>query len=106
MNAEKKRIGRSETGGLRGWLYFCEDRLQYVRGPRAWIFFAPYLLGAVLLDPQVRTKDHESAPLIAWAIFLVYLVAFPPVWQALFARLERWNKRRKAPGMADFAEPE
>jgi hypothetical protein len=105
MKPQTTRGQHDRGAALRGFIYFREDSLRYVRGPRAWFFLVPYLLGAILLEPQLRASEHGHENSLAWGIFIVYLLAFPSLWQALFLRLERWKKSAKPPGIAGTEEP-
>jgi hypothetical protein len=75
----------------RGFAYFCEGTLRYMGGGRAWLFFGPYLLGAIWLDPGLGTSSiHGLSP---WIILLAYLVIFPPIWRAVLLATGLWRKR-------------
>jgi len=66
----------------RGFIVFCEKRLRYEKGVKAWIFLGPYLLGALGLDRIIDTGHAQaSTPIWPWIGFLAYLVLFPPIWQ-------------------------
>ena len=79
-----------ETDRPKGMIVFCETKLRYEKGGRAWLFLGPYLLGAVGLEMVLDLGRPSSGP---WAVvgFLVYLVVFPSVWQ----RILNIGKRRK-----------
>jgi hypothetical protein len=92
MNRQTDPQSPPVPGGIRGFIYFCEDGLHYVGGIRAWIFFVPYLFGVALLEPH-RPDANPHADLLDWAIFLLYLVGFPMLWRAILIRLTRWTKK-------------
>ncbi len=75
----------------RGFAYFCEGTLRYTGGVRAWLFFGPYLFGAIWLEPaQGGRSVHGFSP---WLVLVAYLVVFPPVWRALLLATGLWRKR-------------
>jgi len=80
-----------ESDRPKGLIVFCETKLRYEKGGKAWIFLGPYLLGAVGLEMVLHLGQPNSGP---WAMpgFLAYLVVFPSVWQ----RILKFGKRRKA----------
>ncbi len=80
-----------KAGGRRGFIYFCEDGLHYVGGIRAWAFFAPYLLGVLLLEP-FRAQGTASGNVGDWLVFGAYLFLFPAFWQAALRRFGRKGK--------------
>jgi len=81
----------------RGFAYFCEGTLRYSGGVRAWLFFGPYLLGALSLEPTLGGKSvHGFSP---WLMLLGYLVVFPPVWRALLIATGLWRKRPATPAL-------
>ena len=77
----------------RGFIYFCEESLRYNTGIRAWIFFAPYLVGAVWFEPGLNLKNSVTPTLWPWLLWLAYLVLFPPVWRLVLLRTGLWRKR-------------
>ncbi len=80
-----------ETDRPKGLIVFCETKLRYEKGGKAWLFLGPYLLGAVGLEMVLDLGRPTSGP---WSVlgFLAYLVVFPSVWQ----RILKFGKRRKA----------
>jgi hypothetical protein len=79
----------------RGVAYFCEETLQYIGGGRAWLFFGPYLLGAICLEPSPTGRSiHGISP---WLVLLGYLVLFPPLWRAFLTATGLWRKRARKP---------
>jgi len=81
----------SATPPPRGFIYFCEERRQYLRDGRAWIFWALYLTGAILLEPHVLSGGGVN--LLSWLPLLGFLVLFPPVWRTLL-RIFGFERRR------------
>lgn len=77
----------------RGFIYFCEATLSYTKGPKAWLFFAPYLTGAVLLEPGLDWKNTNPHDLWKWGVLLIYLIIFPVLWRAVLLRTGLWPKR-------------
>jgi hypothetical protein len=74
----------------RGFAYFCEETLQYIGGVRAWLFFGPYLLGAIWLEPALGGQSvHGFSP---WLVLVAWLLIFPPVWRALLLATGLWRK--------------
>ncbi len=78
----------------RGFIYFCEERLQYDRGFRAWLFWVPYLAGAILLEPNFIRAGGSPGDWRSWLPLLGFLVLFPPLAQALLRRFGVWRRRR------------
>lgn len=68
----------------RGFIVFCEKKLRYEKGVKAWIFLGPYLLGALglemLIDPG---RANAPAVIWPWIGFMAYLVLFPPTWRQI-----------------------
>ncbi|MCE0497419.1 MAG: hypothetical protein LV481_05665 [Methylacidiphilales bacterium] len=77
----------------RGLIVFCETKLRYEKGLKAWIFLGPYLLGALGLEMLIDAK-HVNVPteFWPWVGFVAYLVLFPSVWQ----RILKLVRSRKA----------
>ena len=65
-----------------GLIVFCEKKLRYEKGIRAWIFLAPYFLGAVALERVINAEHAKAEPTLGtWIGFLAYLIFFPSVWK-------------------------
>ena len=87
----------------RGFAYFCEETLQYIGGVRAWLFFGPYLLGAIWLEPAQGSKSvHGFSP---WLVLVAYLIIFPPVWRAILLATGLWRKRSVTQPLRRAAPP-
>jgi hypothetical protein len=87
-------IENGDVSSRRGLIYFCEVGLNYCGGVRAWLFFGPYLLGAIALEPGLNSGSKND--LDRWLLFVAYLVIFPPVWRALLRHTGLWRKRTKS----------
>ncbi len=77
----------------RGVIYFCEQSHRYRKGMRAWLFFGPYLLGAILLEPALTAPGRASCS--AWLLLLAYLLLFPRVWRGVLLRTGLWRRRNE-----------
>ena len=81
----------ASTPHPRGFAYFCEETLRYTGGLRAWLFFGPYLLGAIGLEPAQGGKSvHGFSP---WLVLVAWLLIFPPVWRSFLLATGLWRKR-------------
>lgn len=97
MNTEPD-VHPADTGrSHRGFIYFCEHTLQYNKGVRAWVFFGPYLLGALWLEPGLSLKNVDHQTLGTWLPLLAYLVVFPSIWRALLLSTGVWKKKIATP---------
>jgi hypothetical protein len=76
----------------RGFIYFCEERLGYLSGVRAWYFFGPFLLGALIVE-SFAPPISGIASWRSWLPLLAYILIFPPVWRAILNRTG-WLGRR------------
>jgi len=69
----------------KGLIVFCDQKLRYEGGLKAWIFLGPYFLGAVGLEWTIaaaeRAKGAHGPGLGAWLGFILYLVLFPALWR-------------------------
>jgi hypothetical protein len=91
------------TSHPRGFAYFCEETLRYTGGVRAWLFFGPYLLGAIWLEPAQNSRSiHGFSP---WLVLVAYLLIFPPVWRAILLATGLWRKRTMTPPLRRAAPP-
>jgi len=87
----------------RGFAYFCEETLRYTGGVRAWLFFGPYLLGTIWLEPmQGGVNVHGLSP---WLVLVAYLLIFPPVWRALLLATGLWRKPAVTPPLRRTVPP-
>ncbi|MEJ0000117.1 MAG: hypothetical protein WDO13_13690 [Verrucomicrobiota bacterium] len=77
----------------RGFIYFCESSLTYNHGARAWLFFAPYLAGAIALESRLDWSDPAGSGLWPWVGLLAYIVIFPTFWRAVLLRLGIWRRK-------------
>ena len=68
---------------LKGFIVFCETKLRYEKGFKAWIFLGPYLLGALGLEMMIAEHAKSATALWPWIGFLAYLILFPPGWQRI-----------------------
>ena len=76
----------------RGFIYFCEERLGYFSGLRAWYFFGPFLLGALIVE-SLAPPISGVASWRSWLPLLAYILIFPPLWRAILIRTG-WSRRR------------
>jgi hypothetical protein len=84
-------VSRSEIGVTKnyanshrrhkGFIVFCETKLRYERGFKAWIFLGPYLLGALGLEMVITERAQTAMALGPWLGFLAYLILFPLAWR-------------------------
>lgn len=74
----------------RGFAYYCEETGRYIGGARAWLFFGPYLLGAIVLEPSQVGKSLDGFS--SWLIVVAYLLVFPPAWRAILVATGLWRK--------------
>lgn len=65
----------------KGFIVFCETKLRYERGFKAWIFLGPYLLGALGLETMITVHAKAATALGPWFGFLAYLILFPLAWR-------------------------
>ena len=65
----------------KGLIVFCETKLRYESGWRAWMFLGPYL-GLAIFFETVITATHSSGGIavLQWIGFFVYLILFPSIW--------------------------
>jgi len=95
-------IPRDSSPGLaappRGFVYFCESRLYYLGGLGAWLFFGPFLLGAVILDSLILRYSGLPS-LLGWLALMAYVLVFPPLWRLLLIRVGCWRRRDDAPNL-------
>jgi hypothetical protein len=77
----------------RGFIYFCEERRQYIRGVRAWIFWAPYLTAAILLEPRLPISPGDPHAWTSWLPLLGFLMFFSIGWRFLLRRLSNRPKK-------------
>jgi hypothetical protein len=67
-----------------GFIVFCETKLCYEKGLKAWLFLGPYLLGALALEMMITNGHAQTATgLGPWIGFLAYLVLFPLAWRRI-----------------------
>ena len=66
---------------LKGFIVFCETKLRYEKGFKAWIFLGPYLLGALGLETMIAVHAKTVTALGPWFGFLAYLIVFPLIWR-------------------------
>ena len=105
MSTKNESVAGNTDRPHRGFIYFCEESLQYNKGVRAWYFFAPYLIGAVLLEPQLPFGGQDRSALAPWVILLGYLLVFPPVWRALLLRTGLWRRRSETASTPNLEVP-
>jgi hypothetical protein len=67
----------------KGFIVFCETKLRYEKGLKAWIFLGPYLLGALGLETMITVHAKTVAVLGPWLGFLAYLILFPLIWRRI-----------------------
>jgi hypothetical protein len=69
----------------KGLIVFCDEKLRYEGGFKAWMFLVPYFLGAIGLEWVIAAADRARGAHImelgAWLGFLAYLVLFPALWR-------------------------
>ncbi len=75
----------------RGVIYFCENRLSYFGGISAWFFFAPFLIGAVILESKAQSLSGLPY-LLGWSGLLAYIIVFPVIWRVLLIRAGWWRR--------------
>jgi len=68
---------------LKGFIVFCETKLRYEKGFKAWIFLGPYLLGALGLEMMIAEHAKSATALWPWIGFLAYLILFPFAWRRI-----------------------
>ena len=79
----------------RGFVYFCEHALRYVGGGRALLFFAPYLLGMILLEPRSHSATVTQTDVIRpWLPLLIYLLVLPPIWRGFLLLTGLWRRKK------------
>ena len=66
-----------------GFIAFCETKLRYEKGFKAWIILRPYLLGALGLEMMIAEHAKSETSLGVWLGFLAYLILFPPYWREI-----------------------
>jgi len=77
----------------RGLIYFCEETLCYHKGLKAWIFFGPYLLGAIWLESEWWKGTAFSGTWLS--IFLmIYLLIFPAAWRRILIKIGLLKRKR------------
>jgi hypothetical protein len=79
-----------------GFIVFCEEKLRYEGGFKAWIFLGPYLLGALVLE-MIITEHTKTAKRGLWIVFLGYLILFPRVWRRILTLASFKNRTPVAP---------
>jgi hypothetical protein len=89
---ESSRISAGSPS--RGFIYFCEERLGYFSGPRAWYFFGPFLLGALIVE-SFAPPISGVASWRSWLPLLAYILIFPPVWRAILIRAGGSGRRSR-----------
>jgi len=67
----------------KGFIAFCETKLRYEKGFKAWITLGPYLVGALVLEKTVAEHGEATSSLASWMGFLAYLILFPLMWQRI-----------------------
>ena len=79
--------GTTPTAPHKGFIAFCETKLRYEKGFKAWLLLGPYLLGAFLFERIVNAAGDASATKTAlWIGFLAYLITFPSIWRRVLKR--------------------
>jgi len=75
----------------RGFAYYCEETRRYIGGVRAWLFFGPYLLGAIWLEPAQGSQAVLGFS--PWFALVAWLLIFPTAWRAVLLATGLWRKR-------------
>jgi hypothetical protein len=88
--------GNNKPTRLGGLVVFCEKKLQYEKGLKAWIFLGPYLVGTFALEMEITGNASSTITLGPWLGFLIYLVLFPFAWR----RILKLVAGKKAPSFA------
>ncbi len=79
-----ERQGPIPSSRRGGFIVFCEKRLCYRSGLKAWLFLGPYFLGALVLDILVDpVKTKLAANPGPWIGFLAYIVLYPVLWRRI-----------------------
>jgi len=84
-------VSRSEIGVTKnyanshrrhkGFIVFCETKLRYEKGFKAWIFLGPYLIGVLGLETMITENAKFATAFWPWLGFLAYLILFPLAWR-------------------------
>jgi len=94
-NADKNHADAHQRHN--GFIVFCETKLRYEKGFKAWIFLGPYLLGALGLEMTIAGHAKTATALVPWIGFLAYLILFPFVWRRILKLVELKKAKPIAP---------
>jgi hypothetical protein len=86
-----------------GLIVFCEKKLRYEGGFKAWIFLGPYLLGALALEMMITEHTKTANPGL-WIVFLGYLILFPRLWRRILKFGTSTKEASSAPGGSSAAQ--